>query len=769
VNLPTGWNRYSEKIRNKRGDVIGDSSIYVYVVKARGGRYAYAQPEALGVTNQRWAATVHAMHTNLIRRSLKLPEISDVIKPNPMRLKQWRGTGINKILPESPISSEHHIHLKPLEILKVAIEVGKLKEMLCRSMISAVIHMEGATQHTLATCMLYSITANEELALRVINIINQDCKSVEDFAKVWKEASIRAKQLQHVVSEDLTQLFELDVLLNRGIGKLDWEQEIRNRIELKTVEVEKGKIYESVVKQLLQAKREKRIEYKKQSWEEWWRVRWLNTPGGSVHPVSSRLEYKYRELKKEIGLSKKLFLSSIDKWDINDILAIQPSIMAYPSEKYEWGKRRAIYGTDLEGFMMCDFAFPSFEQKLPKLIVTGSDASEDKVKRLVKNNLEGLMPFCFDYEDFNSQHSIQSMREVIMAMMSVYKQDMSAEQQEAAYWTLKSLEHIEVKANKTLNCKGGRVAATLMSGWRLTTVMNSLLNYAYLDVCGALNNAVVTMHSGDDVLSAIINLRQVYKFTEKTKKIGIRAQERKCFASSISEFLRVDHKADKGTSSQYLSRACSTYVHSRPESREALSLLMWLESIKVRSTEMLNRGATPIVVKYLDEMQGRRACKIYDTDISVIGLYRNLHPMEGGRNDRATLKGYQIEVEPATLNQAKLADEAEPGIRDYAMMLAAKFKVEIGHTFSAIKRVTINAIVRERRRVNVSRYLVTTTLQRKALRYGAFKKDLRKTQVPMYKGISNKLALLSLEEIPGPISAIIQNSKNPLRDLIHLS
>ena len=70
--------------------------------------------------------------------------------------------------------------------------------------------------------------------------------------------------------------------------------------------------------------------------------------------------------------------------------------------------RPAISGADLESFVPCDYDFTDIEQMLPLYIVTGRNASEAKERRIDVQYPSGLMPFWFDNEDFNSQHTFES-------------------------------------------------------------------------------------------------------------------------------------------------------------------------------------------------------------------------------------------------------------------------------------------------------------------------------------------------------------------------
>jgi hypothetical protein len=108
----------------------------------------------------------------------------------------------------------------------------------------------------------------------------------------------------------------------------------------------------------------------------------------------------------------------------------------------------------------------------------GRDAESERVHRKLTAMLRGSESFCYDFDDFNAQHSTESMMTVLMAYRDTFQGNMSPEQLVAMNWVIASICDVRVKeqnVDKWYTAKG-----TLMSGWRLTTFMNTVLNYVYM-------------------------------------------------------------------------------------------------------------------------------------------------------------------------------------------------------------------------------------------------------------------------------------------------
>lgn len=499
-------------------------------------------------------------------------------------------------------------------------------------------------------------------------------KSVDDFSnRVKKYFSLRLKAVQNIIEMDLAPFFELEVLVNRGIGKVDWKQERKNRTEPVLAEFEEQDIYNTTV-ELFRKINRLGGKVQKSRWESHWKKRWQWAPTGAYHS-----QYKEDDQYKAESqdLKNKLYsFCRMPNLSFEHFNSRKPSIVAWPSTKYEWGKQRAIYGVDITNFIMSSFGMAGCENYLETVFPIGSTAQEKYVQNSVKETLRNGVPFCFDYEDFNSQHSVGSMKAVLLAYRDVNKNDLTQEQVRSIDWLIESLEDCVVieGENKTYKVKG-----TLLSGWRITTFMNTVLNYVYLKSSSNVGGSV-SLHNGDDVLAAVKDIRMVQNIQKGARRHNLRFQSSKCFLGAIAEFLRVDHK--KGDGTQYLARGVSTLVHGPTETNIPTDLRQILSSNKTRMTEVRQRGAREEVLRVLEDIQDETVSRLWDTELSDIKIVKQTHLSKGGLNEQITRESLSYRVRNRVLRKVKNEKtnrdirQELPGTADYAAHICGKLGVK---------------------------------------------------------------------------------------------
>jgi len=380
--------------------------------------------------------------------------------------------------------------------------------------------------------------------------------NVLDFAdRIKKNFTLRLKALQNTIQYDLTSFFEFEVLTNRGLGEVDWKKEKLHRIQPNLVSFSKEQIYEKSYELFTLVKAKGQIP-KRQRWKTFWDQRWKWAPTGTYHSQYPS-DDQYRA--KERALRHKLYtLCSMPKVDFDYFSKRTPECRAWPSTKYEWGKQRAIYGVDLTNFVLSSFGMLGAEELLSKEFPIGPSATTLNVSNNVKEVLRNGVPFCFDFEDFNSQHDNEQMAAVLFAYCDVFKDNITEQQAFAIQWTATAINNTFVK---DINSTWYKTKGTLMSGWRLTTFMNTVLNKVYVSLCDE-ESSLVTIHNGDDVLAAVQRISDLQQFMVRCKRHNIRFQASKCYLASIAEFLRIDHKTNKGQGGQF-SAGCSN-ICTRP-------------------------------------------------------------------------------------------------------------------------------------------------------------------------------------------------------------
>nr|UVG55922.1 putative RNA-dependent RNA polymerase [Poaceae Liege totivirus 1] len=502
------------------------------------------------------------------------------------------------------------------------------------------------------------------------------CKytDVEHFAKYVKNNfSLRLKALQNNVHIDLAPFFELEVLVNRGVGDINWEDEKDHRINTNATNISPEDIFIQAgtlfARLKLLGARPKRY-----SWDSFWATRWQWAPTGAYSS-----QYKEDDAFKHADhdMRHKFYgFCAMPEYSYEHFIERRAEFYAKASVKYEWGKQRAIYGVDNTNFIISSYGMAGCEEVLSKLFPIGQEAESTRVQTKVSEVLKNGIPYCFDFEDFNSQHTTAGMRAVLEAYMVVFNDKLESEQLGAIEWLHSALECVNVKQ---LNGQTYVAEGTLLSGWRLTTFMNTVLNYVYTKILTS-EAPFVTTHNGDDILGAVTSLHQIRNMESNAVRYNIRFQNSKCFLGAIAEFLRVDHH--NGNGAQYLSRAVSTFVHGPTEMAIPNDPVAVINAILTRADELRKRQARPELVDHLERKQLSYLCKKWEIDKRVITHFRKTHRLLGGystsiEDDALRYRFHRTRIKTDVGGEGTTQREKIlPGVFSYCRHMAHKYGLE---------------------------------------------------------------------------------------------
>jgi hypothetical protein len=587
-----------------------------------------------------------------------------------------------------------------------------------------------------------------------------------------KALCVPLKAMQQAQLMNLSELFELNVLNNRGMGQVDWDKERTNRTKLDVIDVESKDVYDSA-RRIFNQGVQHGFRYSRMSKADYIASRWQWAPSGSVHSQYPEDDpYIVRNYRHR---TKFVALNMMPKEHVSAMASSTPQICAWPSVKSEWDKERAIYGVDLRNTMLTNFAMYGCEGVLKHRFPVGEEAEAGRVHKRLAAMLNDAQSFCYDFDDFNSQHSKSSMYAVLQAYLDTFRPNMTDDQVDAMCWVRDSvLNMLVMRGKEELYAPNG----TLFSGWRLTTFMNSVLNYVYMDIAGVfkIGGVVDSVHNGDDVLLAVTSMRAVLGVTVSMASINARAQAAKCNVFSIGEFLRVEHKIthDGGLGAQYLSRAVATAVHSRAESQAPVRVDAALTSHLTRLAELRARAQDSAVA--LDRLEQRiisNTAKVFHVDVGTLKTMAKVHLVAGGLcGDRWAPVDQVISLIPDFREDDFPEDGANtgmlmPGIYDYAKILTAKMRGVVPHdtVFSAVLTGTRSILALTR---HVSIKIENTTLAKyqfaRALKgHLRGKVKLHVTSRAQFLGVP-PLALASPKDI-GIISSYLYGATDPMWSL----
>jgi hypothetical protein len=491
---------------------------------------------------------------------------------------------------------------------------------------------------------------------------------------ILKTEGIMAKQVQGLYRHDMNQIFELNVLVNRIDSEVDWVSEMQHRTQPDTVPISEHDVYELAHDAFMLARKQE-ARPKKHTWREFWGMRYANTPSGAVHSQNMKDDVAIREVPNKYR-NKKTVFCTMRNCTFDEYYKRTPCISAKTSVKYEWGKVRALYGCDMTSHIMADFGLAQCEETLPNWMPTGKSASESNVAKLMMSMQSGV-PLCYDYDDFNSQHSIGSMQAVLYAWLDVYRGDITDEQIAAVEWTIKSVDNMYVLGG--VNTQGYQASGTLFSGWRLTSFVNTVLNWVYLEHCNISVSAVASIHNGDDVFAITNTMGDAVDVIRQAKQAGIRAQVDKMNIGTIAEFLRMDLRATMLTGRQYLTRACATLTHARVETSQPNSAADVLEADNERLLSLEVRGGRLCVINAYKKLIYNQVARVFSLDDEVIKNINIIPRVLGGFNDEKVPVGLVIKKQRLGVREQQAVDvikRMRPGLNDYIDMVAAMLSIK---------------------------------------------------------------------------------------------
>jgi hypothetical protein len=335
------------------------------------------------------------------------------------------------------------------------------------------------------------------------------------WASYWKAVSVAARRTSHWENGDkmslaqITGIAGLELAIGRDVNKTDWEQEIKNRTTgaWKLVNPFTGEeIYKDLAIELDKMFSQLGIiGMPEKSWPDFVRERQNWSSSGSTGGKKWTID------NERVRLNKHAYFETITGAEMSKWLGEEePKIQASASDKFENGKARAIYGTDIIDYSITSYLINDVEKKLSKIDgiengLRGGDevASIYRRKRISsERRVEATM---LDYKDFNLQHTLQAQAEVFLALKRKLERENShSDQIKAAEWLAQASLNQWAKFPDGVN---RRLDQGMFSGHRATNFLNTVLNVGYFEVyrkyvkqsLGLESRGLYHIHQGDDV------------------------------------------------------------------------------------------------------------------------------------------------------------------------------------------------------------------------------------------------------------------------------
>lgn len=667
-------------------------------------------------------------------------------------------------LPKSRITQFHHnfVSWRELNMLYDAIKPTQVEDkhrLATASYFCDNLMRLGFDNRVSAITMLVYIAVVPLFALHHLMFIMTNSVDADQFMANLKFEGGAAKQLQNIFRSDLSTIFELQVLRNRVYDEVNWSKERRNRTLPAVVPIDSKTVFDRACNIFSSARQSGHMP-RRVNWDEYWAMRWSHMPTGSVVSQYAEDNLLKKNLPQDARVKAAWYASSgmksHEQW-----LDRQPEIYASTSTKYEWGKVRALYGCDVTSFLHSDFAMGDCEELMPACFPIGPRANERYVKRIISTFSDGV-PLCYDYDDFNSQHSTSAMVAVIRAWQHVFGGCLSEEQRRSLEWTAQSVMCQYVRYNECQVTE--RINGTLLSGWRLTSFINTVLNRVYLAEAGIDKLTNYALHNGDDVFATTKNVHNAMELIRRSKALGVRAQVSKTNIGTIGEFLRIDTRARLPTGAQYLPRAVSTATHGRIETAPANDFRELVCSFRERYKAIKERGGNIELADLLLEKSIEYVIHLFDSSWEIYHAITTYHPIQGGTNKDADAGKYRLV--PVVRDDTSVSIEPfmaiKRGVNDYADYVVKRFglrydvpdrKQMLIAAVSALSKpkTTYKIVHEDDQQIDIHRGL-----------YKAWHNSKFVTQAALVR----TLGYVASRQLPGlreEVARMIRNSKDPIR------
>lgn len=320
------------------------------------------------------------------------------------------------------------------------------------------------------------------------------------------------------------------------------------------------------------------------TYEEHWDSRWA----WAVNGAHSNLLSHYNRVPTSsvpgvARLHRRAWLETIEDdprpaWDGNTAVSASP--------KLEHGKTRAIFACDTVNYLAFEHLISPVERRWrgERVILNpGKGGHLGMASRVMESRGRSGVSLMLDYDDFNSQHTTRAMQILVEELCNLVGYDPLLRDRLVASF---DKQHIYVGG-----VLYGTAQGTLMSGHRLTTFINSVLNEVYLAL--ALSREFLdkqrALHVGDDVYLGVSSYSEASHVVKSILHSPLRMNPAKQSVGHVStEFLRVATAGRYCYS--YLSRCVASITSGNWANELALAPSEALTSLLASARSLANRS-----------------------------------------------------------------------------------------------------------------------------------------------------------------------------------
>lgn len=492
---------------------------------------------------------------------------------------------------------EKFFPLKPIKAanVKVNISFSDAYESLCRldkSLAEKVQywsgHMKGLYNDEAASLILaascFRTYYSEPVKLAVQMLLEpSNCKSL---TTVLKSLGLNSTRVGAVVCESLS-------LKGRLTGTLDLVKEVKKRIGKigiqNTPNMFSDMELESAITKILNLE----IDRSKVVFEDvdvFWSKRWSWCVNGG-HSKTVGREVPLWDVKEPGQIHRRV---AMEHWTLNPMDYWVGDVFVSSIEKLEHGKTRLILSCDTVSYTCFEHFLSGVEKswKNKRILLDPGSLGMTGIARRV-NDLGGGINVMMDYDDFNSQHTLRAMKLLFKVVGRYCNYD-------EAY-----LDRLVNSFDRTYAYVGGarvgRIVATLMSGHRGTTFINSILNAAYIIAAAPAlwdKDCYASLHTGDDIVSTFSSYEDIGHLLKALKDRGCRLNALKqSVGIYCKEFLRM--AITKTGAIGYAMRSVASVVSGNWVTENSLNSRDLLTSVITSARALINRSGDTLPAELL--------------------------------------------------------------------------------------------------------------------------------------------------------------------------
>jgi len=453
---------------------------------------------------------------------------------------------------------------------------------------------------------------------------------------------------------------EMTCLLGRGVKPVNFSEDMGYRVNKQkilgsVVTTDKTILANAIHSILKEELCNTQVEFEDVT--SYWNRRWLWCVNGSHNKTVGKIDPHWA-VEDDTGILSRLHRRAFSEMlpnneEYNPLLAWQGVTYFTSAEKLEHGKSRALYCSDSISYFCFNHLLSPIEKVWNNKRVhlnPGKGGLTNMIKRIAAMQKHGQYNIMLDYDDFNSQHSLETLHTLYECVCDYTGYDPVLKDR-----LLKSIYNSHIYSKGTYI---GKRTGTLMSGERGTSFANSILNRAYLLMY--INNfeCVDSIHVGDDVYINVETERQAASIMQDMSNSPLRANPiKQSVGVYCGEFLRtcITPSYSRG----YVCRSIASLVSGNWESEHCLdpneamtTFLQQMWTIRNRSGGIDISHALITSFSNMSRLKDKQACVRL---LSGISSY-NGSPVSGRHSTIEMFKTCEIDI---SNDQQKLASTAE--------------------------------------------------------------------------------------------------------------